>query len=158
MTLGRATTMSLVIVALLTPVFAGALSATTVPTSSSAFNDTLPNCSTDLDLVERKIHQNYAGYTLELRGERLARFASMKAAAQTRARQTNGDDCFYVLRDFVDWFADPHLFVYQSTRLDSAETARRARTVARRAATEADARAYYVRRGAKLDPVEGIWY
>ncbi len=120
--------------------------------------DSTPSCATDLDLLDRKIHQNYAGYELELRGARLTSFAAMKAAAQDRARRTSGDACFYVLRDFVAWFNDPHLFVFQSTRLDTAETARRAQAVDRRATTEAQARAYYARRGDKLDPIEGIWY
>jgi hypothetical protein len=157
MTFRRATATSLGVATLLAPVFARASFATPAP-AIAALNDTLPDCSTDLDLLERKIHQNYAGYVLELRGDRLTRFASMKAAAQTRARKARGDDCFSVLRDFAEWFADPHLFVYQSTRLDTAESARRAQTVAHRTVTEADVRAYFVRRGEKLDPIEGIWY
>ena len=156
MTFRQAMTISLAVAGMAVPALAVASFAT--PAVSATAADSLPNCSTDLDLLERKLHQDYAAYTLELRGERLASYATMKAAAQKRARQTQGPDCFYVLRDFVDWFADPHLFIYQSSRIDTAETTRRARSVERRTVTEADARAYYTRRGAKLDPVEGIWY
>jgi hypothetical protein len=131
-------------------------SATASPTTTVA--DSLPTCSTDLSGIEQKIRDDYAGYTLELRGERLAKFNTMRAAAQAKARRTNGDACFYVLRDFVDWFQDPHLFVYQTTRVDAAEAARRARTVERRSMSEANARSYFARRGATLDPIEGIWY
>ena len=46
--------------------------------------DSTPSCATDLALLDRKMHENYAGYTLELRGERLRRFAIMKAAMQAR--------------------------------------------------------------------------
>jgi hypothetical protein len=111
-----------------------------------------------LALLERKMHLDYAGYTLELRGDRLMQFATMKRALQERADRTRGDDCYFVLRDFVEWFDDPHLFVFQSTRLDTAETARRAATVERRNLTEPAARDYYRRRGTRLDPIEGIWY
>jgi hypothetical protein len=120
--------------------------------------DSTLSCSTTLALLERKMHLDYAGYTLELRGDRLTRFATMKKALQERADRTQGDDCYFVLRDFVEWFDDPHLFVFQSTRLDTAETTRRAATVARRNVTEASARDYYRRRGTRLDPIEGIWY
>lgn len=120
--------------------------------------DSTLSCSTLLALLERKMHLDYAGYTLELRGDRLTQFTTMKRALQQRAGRTQGDACHFVLRDFVEWFDDPHLFVYQSTRLDSAETTRRAATVARRNVTEASARDYYQRRGARLDPIEGIWY
>jgi hypothetical protein len=120
--------------------------------------DSTLSCSTILALLERKIHLDYAGYTLELRGERLTRYSAMKRAMQERADRTRGDDCYFVLNDFVSWFDDPHLFVYQSSRLDTAETTRRAATVERRSVTEASARNYYRRRAGRLDPLEGIWY
>lgn len=120
--------------------------------------DSTPSCATDLALLERKLHLDYAGYTLELRGDRLRAFAAMKAAAQLRADTTRGDACFFVLRDFVGWFDDPHLFVYERGAVDSAETTRRAARVPRMAVTEPQLRAFYHRRGASLDPIEGIWY
>jgi len=120
--------------------------------------DSTPSCTTTLALLERTMHLDYAGYTLELRGDRLTRFAAMKAAAQERADRTRGDDCYFVLRDFVDWFDDPHLFVYQTMRVDTVESRRRALSVERRTVTEDGAREYYRRRGARLDAIEGIWY
>ena len=124
----------------------------------SPASDSTLTCSTDLALLERKMLLDYAGYTLELRGDRLRAFAAMKAAAQSRADTTTGDGCYAVLRNFVDWFDDPHLFVYESARIDSQETRRRAAAVERRNVSETTARAYFQRRGAALDPIEGIWY
>lgn len=120
--------------------------------------DSTPDCATDLALLDRKLHEDYAGYTLELRGARLRQFAAMKGTMQTRAAHTTGDACYFVLHDFVAWFDDPHPFVYQSARLDTAESRRRAAAVERRDLTEAAAREYFDRRGARLDPIEGIWY
>lgn len=124
----------------------------------AAQNDSTPSCATTLALLERTMHLDYAGYTLELRGDRLTRFAAMKAALQERASRTHGDDCYFVLRDFVEWFDDPHLFVYQTMRVDTAELRRRAAQVERRSVTEDGAREYYRKRGARLDAIEGIWY
>ena len=104
------------------------------------------------------MHLDYAGYTLELRGDRLRAFAAMKAAAQARADTTSSDACYVVLRDFVDWFDDPHLFIFQNPALDSAETMRRAAAVERRGVTGESARAYFRARPGALDPIEGIWY
>ena len=120
--------------------------------------DTGLSCATDLSLLERKMHLDYAGYTMELRGQHLRDFAAMKAAAQARADSTRGDACYFVLRDFVDWFDDPHLFLYERAAIDSAETARRAGRVERHAISEPDARRYFRSRGARLDLIEGIWY
>ena len=117
-----------------------------------------PSCATDLALLERKLHLDYAGYTLELRGDRLRAFTAMKAAAQTRADTATGEVCYAVLRDFVEWFDDPHLFLYENTDLDSAETTRRAAAAERSTITEESARAYLRRHVATLDPIEGIWY
>src|SRR5947209_2994885 len=116
------------------------------------------SCVADLALLERKMHLDYAGYTLELRGQRLRDFAAMKAAVQSRAESARGDACFFVLRDFVDWFDDPHLFVFESGNIDPAETARRAAAVSHHSLSEATFRAALARRGVSHDPIEGIWY
>ena len=116
--------------------------------------DSTLSCSTDLALLERKMVLDYAGYALELRGQRLRDFAAMKAAAQLRADSARGDACFFVLRDFVDWFDDPHLFLFEPTGLDTAETTRRAARVQRVAASEAALRGALGHR----DPIQGIWY
>lgn len=126
--------------------------------ASAPVADSSLSCATNLALLERTLMLDYAGYTLELRDERLTAFAAMKRAAQQRAATTLGDDCYFVLRDFVAWFDDPHLFVFQSTRLDSAEVRRRVGGQRRMGVTEESARAYFARRGARLDPIEGIWY
>jgi hypothetical protein len=116
------------------------------------------SCAADLSLLERKMHLDYAGYTMELRGQRLRDFAAMKATAQLRADSTRGEGCYFVLRDFVEWFDDPHLFLYERAAIDSAETARRAATVERRPISESSVRTYFRNRGSRLDPIEGIWY
>jgi Peptidase family S41 len=116
------------------------------------------SCAADLSLLERTMHLDYAGYTMELRGQRLRDFAAMKATAQVRADSTRGDSCYDVLRDFVEWFDDPHLFLYERARIDTAETARRAASVERRPISESSARTYFRDRGLRLDPIEGIWY
>ncbi|HEY7894911.1 MAG TPA: S41 family peptidase [Gemmatimonadaceae bacterium] len=125
---------------------------------AGAPTDSTPSCSADLAALDQKLHQDYAGYTLELHGERLRQYTAMKSALQARAAHTVGDACYFVLRDFTDWFDDPHLFIYQFADIDSAESSRRKASVARRALTEESARAYFTRRGARLDPIEGIWY
>jgi Peptidase family S41 len=125
---------------------------------SLALADSTPSCATTLALLERKMHLDYAGYMLELRGERLRGFAVMKDSMQARAERARGDECYFVLRDFVEWFDDPHLFIGQAAPIDSAETTRRAAVAERRNVTEASARAYYRQRGSRLDPIEGIWY
>src|SRR5690349_2573515 len=78
----------------------------TSPTQAAA-RDTLLTCRTDLSLIDRKLHEDYAGYTLELRGARLRAFAAMKERALAAADTATGDACWRVLDNFVSWFDDP---------------------------------------------------
>lgn len=74
------------------------------------------------------------------------------------ADRTSGDACFGVLREYTSVFSDPHLFVFESTQLDSAEAKRRAAAAPRVALAEAQAREYCARNSARLNPIDGNWY
>lgn len=115
-------------------------------------------CVEDLDALARKVEQNYAGYHLEVLAERRAEYDRHLSRLRAQASGIQGDDCYFMLRSLVSWFNDPHLFIFQSTRLDSAETASRAAAVERTDLTEDRVRAYLSGRRDSLDPLEGIWF
>ena len=116
-----------------------------------------PSCSEDLAGARRTIEADYGGYRLEIVRKRKAELERTYARLQHQASRTTGD-CFPVLNAFADWFQDPHLFIYQTVRLDSAESSRRAAAVRMAPITEEGARAYFASHRSKLDPIEGIWY
>jgi hypothetical protein len=116
-----------------------------------------PTCSEDLAAARAKIEADYGGYRLEIVGPRKAAFGRAFTRLEAHARRAAGD-CFGVLNAFAEWFGDPHLFIYQTVRLDSAESARRAAAVRVVPLSEDGARAYFTAAGKRLDPIEGIWY
>ena len=120
--------------------------------------DSTPTCAQDLDALDQKVRADYGGFRLEIRGRRRTDFDRMLAALRPRAARATGDACFAVLQAYADFFADPHLFIYQSTRLDTAETARRAANAEHVALTADEAVAYFRRNAGRLDPIEGVWY
>ena len=120
--------------------------------------DSTPPCARDLDALDRKVQADYAGFVLEIRGPRRAAFDGMLAALRARAAHATGDACYLVLQAYVDFFADPHLFIYQSMRLDTAESARRAANAEHVALTAEDTARFLGRSARRLDPIEGIWY
>ncbi|MBI3792911.1 MAG: hypothetical protein HY275_18800 [Gemmatimonadetes bacterium] len=120
--------------------------------------DPLPSCDEDLQALRDRIAANYGGFRLEVTGPRRERFERDFADLRERASRTTGPDCRVVLKALVDWFEDPHLFLYETRRLDTAETTRRAATVASLPLDEAGARAALAQRAGELDPIEGIWY
>ena len=78
------------------------------------------SCSRYLEGIKRKVEENYGGFRLEVVGKRRSAYEDLVAGLRVRAERTAVDRCFPVLHDFTSWFEDPHLFLFQSTRVDSA--------------------------------------
>jgi hypothetical protein len=117
-----------------------------------------PSCAERVDSLARRIETDYAGFRLEVTGARRQQYDRFRRTLAAAAAGATGDGCLPVLIRLTRWFGDPHLFVFQSGRADTAEARRHAAAVAPVALDEARARAYFARRGTRLDPVEGIWY
>ncbi len=126
------------------------------PTRNQPQADSLPSCVDDLDGMQAKLEADYAGYLLEIK-PRPERYHQAVAQFRARAGRSQGDACFFVLRDFIEWFHDPHLFIYQNSTIDSAEASRRTSAIRMMPTGESAARAYYDRKRPDLDPLEGIW-
>ena len=135
-----------------------ALTLHSAPSMGSPSADSTPTCAQDLEALDRRLQADYGGFQLEIRGTRRAAFDRMLGELRPRATRATGDACFAILRAYADFFDDPHVFIYQSTRLDTAETSRRAAGADHVALTADDALAYFRRNAARLDPIEGIWY
>jgi hypothetical protein len=125
---------------------------------TSARNPQLPSCAEDLSALASKLYDDYAGFRLEVKGERRTSYEAMFNAARARAEKTTAADCYPVLDHYIAWFDDPHLFIYQNDAIDSANARRLARDVRRIDMTEDKARALFASRGRQGDPIEGIWY
>lgn len=117
-----------------------------------------PPCRENLDSLQHRLELDYAGFRLEVKGNRAARYRRMLDTLRVRAGSTPPADCLGVLKTFTAWFADPHLFVFQRTGLDTAETRRRAAAIEHREIDETRLRAWLTENAKGLDPVEGIWY
>lgn len=118
-----------------------------------------PDCVTDLEILVAHTMQSYAGYPIEVRGRRDAEYAAMTTRVRGNARRaTSTEACIAALREFTDWFHDPHLFVTEVPRFSEHRLRAFRDAAERRALTRDEAVAYIESRGAALDPVEGFWY
>lgn len=119
-----------------------------------------PTCGELLQGLVASTERNYAGFVLEVlpRPRHRAQYDDMVVQLQSAALQSPADSCFSVLASYVAWFHDPHLFVFQSARLDSAESRRRMATVPRVAVDEISTRQRLASLHGQLDPIEGIWH
>ena len=133
------------------------LIAVTLGGGALAAQSAAPPCSTTLSQLQAKVEADYAGYLLEVRGPRRAAYDSVLAGLRARASGADADGCLDLLRSYIAWFADPHLFLFQSARLDTAESRRR---IAGVSTIPFDSLAFTARlRRAQRgrDPIEGIW-
>ena len=135
-----------------------AFSASTLPAQTPPAATTPNSCSDNLKALASKLSEDYSGFQLEIKGEKKQRYDRMLTSLETRAQATASTDCLPVLRDYIAWFEDPHLFIYQNSTIDSAETAKRARSVRTLNTSESSAHDYFTKQGRSLDPIEGIWY
>lgn len=115
-----------------------------------------PTCREALDSLDVRTRENYAGHLLEVRGARERDYQRMLGKARAAARAIAFEDCFGPLDEYVRWFDDPHLFLFQNVGADTAGNAERRRTVELRDANE-DAVRRALSRGSH-DDIEGIWY
>lgn len=114
------------------------------------------SCAATLSALASKVEADYAGFTLEVRDARRAQYAAMLAGLQAKAGSSSDEQCLPLLQDYVAWFADPHLFIFQSARLDSSEVRRRMNAMTVRSFDSLAFKAR-LRRAAPHDPIEGIW-
>ena len=113
-------------------------------------------CATTLSALASKVETDYAGFVLEVRDARRAAYDTMLGGLEARSRTTSGDRCLQLLQDYVAWFADPHLFIFQSVQLDSSEARRRMNAVTVRPLDSLAFKAQLLR-ATPRDPIEGIW-
>jgi len=117
-----------------------------------------PTCRLTLDSLDAKVRQNYAGFLLEVRDARRRDYEAMLGRTAARADRTALDQCYPVLAAYIEWYADPHLFVFQSQSTDTLEARGRAAGLRRLTLTEDGVRAAITRHPRGRDPLEGIWY
>ncbi len=138
----------------------GAASVASAPASLAGQAPSTPvDCITTLDSLDTRVRRNYAGYLLEVATAKRAQYTTHLMAAQQAARAAarSTEECTRVLRAYLAWYDDPHLFVYQSLTADTVSNRQRERAPQLDPRRESALRADFAARRTSLDPIEGIW-
>ena len=114
-------------------------------------------CAALLDLTIRKVEETYIGYRLEVGDAGRTAYEARKEESRRAAREP-GVDCFLVIREWIDGFDDPHLFLLENPDFSAAQLDSLRRSAVHTAWTEEALRAELERRADALDPLEGFWY
>jgi hypothetical protein len=133
----------------------GAVSTDSLATASQVVR--APTCRQSLDSLDVKVRANYAGHLLEVTGARARQHDAMLQTLRGRADTALLDACYPILSAYTQWYADPHLFVFQNQVADTAVARATAAGLRRIELSESALRASLARRSSP-DPIEGIWY
>lgn len=130
------------------------LTTTTLPTYAQECA-----CVTDFEVMNATAMSNYAAYPIEIQYKQDLEFAVMTDAARWRAdASTTTEECVTALRQYTNWFDDPHLFVSEFPRYTDEQIAVFQNEAERHSLTKVEAVAYLDTNRDSIDPIEGIWY
>ena len=115
------------------------------------------SCAALLDMTIRKVEETYIGYHLEVTDETRERYEARKEASRRTARAPDVD-CYLVIREWIDGFGDPHLFLLESPGFDEAQLDSLRLTAVQTGVTEALIRRALADHRTDLDSIEGLWY
>lgn len=122
---------------------------------SAAADESPEQCAVALDELVGRVERSYAGYHIEVvrSSDRIAEYRRFLEGLRRRTVQESVAGCHFVLRDYVNWFRDPHLFVIENPRFEPAELP--SHQVPR---SSLDLALVSTRlRESPLDPIEGLW-
>lgn len=135
----------------------GIASSSASTTSRVAVDDTHPNVQ-DFDFVVEKLRRNYAGWDTKVTDETRPTLDQLTARLRSAAQNASPEEFTALLQEWVDFFEDGHVGItlIGSTGPDDGSSSSSATTPSL-AWTEASVRAELAARGARRDPLEGIW-
>jgi hypothetical protein len=116
------------------------------------------DCRTMFDNLVAKIEADYVGYALGVRGKRDAEYRRYAEAVRKRAQSTPSDKCIFILREFVRFFRDGHMFVNEVPQLTDEDVSRLTNAAEKIPRDEKHIRRYLDANAKHLDAIEGIWY
>ncbi len=138
------------------PIVLAGLAAALAGPAPALHAQTPATCAETADSLAAFLGRNYVALRMDTTAGGPAD-ALRRRAVTGGGRPLDATACYLALRGWVDGFRDGHLFLLESTRVDSAETARRAGAVRRLALDEGELRRRLGGAGAR-DPLEGIWF
>ncbi|HUF03907.1 MAG TPA: S41 family peptidase [Aridibacter sp.] len=115
-------------------------------------------CADLLNELDAKIRENHSAYHIEIKGKRDKEYSENLSRLRLLAEKTPVQDCVKLLKQFLNYYKDGHLYIGQSPDLTENEKnvlKLKAEVIKR---SEAELRSYFDKQARKLDPIEGIWF
>ncbi len=128
-----------------------------VSSGSTATSEANPNLQ-DFDFVVEKLRANYAGWDTKVTDDTRPALDQLTARLRIAAKDAEPQELTAILREWVGFFADGHVGIAPAAAAaPGAGSPASPATTPSLAWTEASVRAELAARGARRDPLEGIW-
>lgn len=116
------------------------------------------SCADDFDYLVKKVETNYIGYYIKVTGRNRNQYNQIKDALREKALKVSDRDCVPVLKDYLSYFRDYHLYITEAPQFSESELQQMAAATENSGMTEARIKNYLDRNASALDPIEGLWY
>ena len=116
------------------------------------------NCSIIFDELVDKIEKNYIAYHIEISEKRENEYSEQIKKFQLKAKNTTKEACAKVLKEFIEFYKDGHLYIGQFPKPTSEQIAQLSGNAEIINLDEDNVKTYLNKNLDNLDPIEGVWY
>lgn len=116
------------------------------------------SCLEDFDHLIAKTEANYIGYYIKVAAQNKPDYEKFTATHRQKAKVSSNEDCVFVLREWLDYFKDYHLFIVENPKFTEAEKQQFLANASSLSISEKEVKTYLQKNSKKLNSIEGLWY
>jgi hypothetical protein len=118
------------------------------------------SCLENIQDLIQKTETNYIAYHLieKQHPSKAIQYNGHKKNILALAKKTNQEDCIRLMRKFLSYFNDGHLFVGESIQYSKEQLEAFKQNIKTKPVSENEVKSYLDTERSRLDPIEGIWY
>jgi len=121
------------------------------------------DCNKNYEEISQKIKDNYAAYSMKITPATKVKFDELNKKISAKVKGvTDPRTCYYILKEWTEFFKDGHLFINTQTSFTETETkeeveARAVKVGVQKFTSEPKFESYLKSNLLGLSPVEGVW-
>lgn len=116
------------------------------------------SCLKDFNYLVEKTEANYIGYHIKISKKNRTEYETLTSKLRKMAEITTEENCIFVLREWLSFFKDYHLFVVENPQFSDAEKQQFLLNTPTFSLGEKETKKHLQKNSKKLTQIEGSWY
>lgn len=116
------------------------------------------NCLEDFEYLVAKTEANYIGYYIKVTPQSKPDYEKFTSTHRQKAKVSSNEECIFILREWLDYFKDYHLFIVENPKFTEAEKQQFLVNAPSLSISESEIKTYLQKNSKKLDSIEGLWF